>query len=335
MNLMNNALIDRLLASPEPSIRWKTRVNVLGEDPASRPLKALQAEIRSSPRAKALLKTCSNGGPKNIYAKWQGAHWVLATLADLGYPRGDKNLLPLRERILNYWLSDFFYTEFEARQKKDAYAGEGVPLICGRYRRCASQQGNALWFLTKLGIADERSNKLVERLLHWQWPDGGWNCDKNPVADTSSFMETMLPMRGLAMHARENNDATAKKAALRASEIFLTRKLFKRRENGAVMHPEFLKLHYPLYWHYDILGGLKVMAEMGLLGDKRCGEALDLLERKQLKDGGWPAEARYYKVSSKVALNADSVDWGGTSKSKMNEWVTVDALYVMRTAGMA
>ena len=66
----------------------------------------------------------------------------------------------------------------------------------GRYRRCGSQQGNALRSMVRLGLADERADKLAERLLHWQWPDGGWNCDRNPSADTSSFMETLTADEG-------------------------------------------------------------------------------------------------------------------------------------------
>lgn len=77
------------------------------------------------------------------------------------------------------------------------------------------------------------------------------------------------------------------------------------------------------------------MTEIGLVKDARCEDALDLLENKELKVGGWPAEKRYYKVASKIELNADYVDWGGTGKHKMNEWVTTDALYVLREAGRA
>jgi hypothetical protein len=55
-----------------------------------------------------------------------------------------------------------------------------------------------------------------------------------------------------------------------------------------------------------------------------------------LSDGGWPAEKRHYKVSRKAMnANADYVDWGGTSTRRMNEWVTVDALAVLRAAGRA
>jgi hypothetical protein len=58
-----------------------------------------------------------------------------------------------------------------------------------------------------------------------------------------------------------------------------------------LIHPGFAKLHYPLYWHYDVLGGLKGLADLGMLGDKRCTDALDLLKSLQLA-GGWPACAR-------------------------------------------
>ena len=45
-------------------------------------------------------------------------------------------------------------------------------------------------------------------------------------------------------------------------EVFLSRDLFRRRRDGKPIDPGFLKLHYPRYWHYDILGGLVAMAEL-------------------------------------------------------------------------
>jgi hypothetical protein len=56
------------------------------------------------------------------------------------------------------------------------------------------------------------------------------------------------------------------------------------------------------------------------------------LQRKQLPDGGFPAEARYYKTSRKIELGADVVDWGGTSKRTANPWVTADALTALTAA---
>ena len=335
---MSDPVVRLLLNSSEPSIRWKTRVHVLGEDPESKSIRALQEEVRRSPRSRALLSRRDQlgrpGTARQVYYKWQGLHWVLASLADLGYPRGDATLHPIRDRLMEYWLGPGFFREFDAQTEAEAYRQRRVPRMRGRYRRCASQQGNALYTLTTLGIADARADGLVERLLHWQWPDGGWNCDRNPGAHTSSFTETMLPMLGLAAYAQNHRVAAAERAVARASEVFLSRRLFKRASNGRVIRSEFVTLHYPLYWHYDVLGGLKAMARIGRLRDPRCAEALDLLEGKRLSDGGWPAERRYYKVSPRVMeAGADYVDWGGTSRRRMNEWVTSDAFAVLRAAG--
>lgn len=331
-------VIDELVRHPDPSIRWKTRVHVLGESPSSRAIRALREDIRGSSTVRALLSRRNQlgrpGTRRTVYYYWQGLHWVAASLADLGYPEGDASLTPIRDRLLELWLGASYFQEFEARTKAQAYAKRGVPLMRGRYRRCASQQGNVLFSLVTLGIADDRVESLVERLLHWQWPDGGWNCDREPSADTSSFTETMLPMRGLAAFARATKNVAAARAAKRVSEVFLRRKLFRRVSDDKVIAADFVALHYPLYWHYDVLGGLKAVAELGRIGDARCAEALDLLESKRLADGGWPAEKRYNKGASRaLKAYADYVDWGGTSVKRMNPWVTVDALAVLRQAG--
>ncbi len=331
-------VVDALLRSPEPSIRWKTRVHILGDSPRSKAIRALREEIRISPRVRALLSRQHELGraatARRVYYKWQGHQWVLASLADLGYPEGDETLHPLRDRVQDLWLRPHYFREYEARTKTAGYGGSGVPLMNGRYRRCGSQQGNALYSITVLGIANERTVALAERLLHWQWPDGGWNCDRDPKADTSSFMETLTPMLGLDAYARAHKSSAAARAVKHASEVFLTRRLFRRRSDGTVIHPSFVALHYPLYWHYDFLGGLKAMARIGRIRDKRCADALDLLEEKRLPDGGWPAEKRYYSARAKaIKANAEHVDWGRTGRGRMNEWVTVDALAVLQAAG--
>jgi hypothetical protein len=131
------------------------------------------------------------------------------------------------------------------------------------------------------------------------------------------------------MYSKVTGDSRAGECALRAADVILSRKLFLRLRDGRVMNEEFTKLHFPLYWHYDILSALKVFAEFDLIDDPRCIPALDLLESKRLPDGGWPAEGKYYTVNDKLKLNADYVGWGGISKKTYNEWVTTDALYVL------
>jgi hypothetical protein len=329
-----DSVVRTLLESPEPAIRFRIRTGYLGEDPHSRSIRALRNEVRDSPLVASLFRRRGNDGRirGRVYAKWQGVHWLMATLADIGYPSGDRRLHPLRDQLQEHWLGERFYRDFPAASRAQAYAREGVPVMEGRHRRCASQQANVLWSILKLGIANRRTHDLVERLLYWQWPDGGWNCDKKPQACRSSFMESILPMRALALYGRLHDHEAAQCAATRASEVFLRRRLYLRETDGTVIHREFTQLHYPLYWHYDILHGLKVMAECGFIRDARCRPALELLAAKRLPDGGWPAEKRYYKVSNELALGNDYVDWGGTSTKRSNPWVTADALYVLKAA---
>ncbi|MFQ6089537.1 MAG: hypothetical protein ACE5K0_11655 [Candidatus Methanofastidiosia archaeon] len=317
------SIIKKLLNSDEPSIRFKVLVNVLGKDIKSPEIVKLQEEIKSSPRVRLLLSERGKDGkiPFHPYRKWCGAHWVLECLADIGYPPGDESLIPLKKQVYE-WL---FSSKHEER----------IKTIEGRVRRCASQEGNALYYLSFLGLADTRSEELAKRLIKWQWPDGGWNCDKNPKAINSSFMESLIPLRALALHARLTENTESRTAAERAAEIFLKRRLYKRQRDGSVISDDFVKLHYPCYWHYDVLFGLKVMAEAGFIKDERCRDALELLESKQLPDGGFPVEKKYYQVTKKVKgkTGRSLVDWGGTSKKKMNEFTTADALYVLKMAG--
>lgn len=314
-------IVDELLNSAEPSVRFKVMVNVLGSDPESAQLKRLRQEIKRAPRVKTLLSERDEEGniPHHPYAKWYGAHWVLADLADIGYPPGDESLVVLREQVYK-WLFG------ESHQR-------GIKTIAGRVRRCASQEGNAVYSLLTLGLADDRTDELAARLRRWQWPDGGWNCDKNPKAVNSSLMESLIPLRALALHARLTGDEQSRAAAERAAEVFLRRRMYKRQADGSIIKNDFVRLHYPCYWHYDILFGLKVMAEAGFITDRRCQDALDLLESKRLPDGGFPAEAKYYRVTERRTAGRSLVDWDGTSKRRMNAWVTADALHVLKASG--
>ncbi len=237
-------------------------------------------------------------------------------------------------RALETWLDPRYFEEARRQGPGGTPAGpEAVPCIQGRYRRCASQQGNALLYSTVLGLAPEAGPRLAERLLHWQWPDGGWNCDRTPSADSSAFAETLLPMLGLFVFGRARHRPLAVSAARRASGVFLRRRLFRRVSDGRTMNANFLPLHYPTYWHYDVLAGLKALARMDLIRDERCGPALDLLESREGARGGWPAERRFYDLPGEPPRRGtDRVRWGPTGAAP-NPWVTADALFVLRAAG--
>ncbi len=312
------ATIGTLLTHPDASIRYQTETRILGADPAAPEMQALQSAIKKAPSVQTLLKERVADGtiPRHPYSKWWGAHWVLAQLADLHYPPGDASLIPLREQALDWLFSENHQKDFKPRT------------VAGKVRMHPSQEGNAIYYLVKLGLADQRVDQLVERMLSWRWPDGGWNCDIKPHVQISSFTETLIPLRGLAHYQQYRSDSSIQALLPEVAEIFLKRQLFRRESNTNIMKSDFIKLHYPCYWHYDILFALKVLHEAVLLTDPRTAAALDRLQSKQLPDGGFPAEAKYYRVATNTCH-----DWGGTSKLHSNPWVTVDALAVLQAAG--
>ena len=323
-----NAALQALLSSSTPSIAYRARVELLDEAPQSAGLLALQELIRRSPLVTGLLSgRAADGAIHNThaYGKWQGPHWTLACLAETGYPPGDRSLLPLWEQVWG-WLDGERHFKFPSTQV--------IPGQEERVRRCASQEGNAVWYMLKLGLADERVETLVQRLLQWQWPDGGWNCDKCPQASMSSLIETIIPIRALALHGRLCGDDQSLAAVRRAAEVLLERRLFRRRRDGQVIHPAFLILTAPPFIHYSYFFALQVLAEAGLLQDERCCEALDLLEARRLpQGGGWPVERRLYRVSSTITTRGSYVSWGPAGARRSNEWATLNALYILKCAG--
>ena len=346
------ALIDRLRHSAEPAIRYRAAIltgragggnrGVLSADAVA----SLREEIRQSDRAATLLSARKSDGrlqtTGHVYRKFIGAHWVLVDLADLGYPPGDRDLYRMRDQVYDQWLQPRYHASFEYSQRPQANERKGVPHANDRYRRCGSQHGNALYASIALGIADERAHELVRLLLKWQWPDGGWNCDTRLEARISSFHETVTPLRGLAAYAKWNGARPAladeaQDAARRAAEIFLSRRLYRRLSTGTVIHPSFLQFAYPRYWHYDLLAGLLAMMDVDALGDPRCADALDLVEKAELPEGGWPSGRRYYRTvpvsGDPAGSNISRVGWGPHGRKQMNEWVTTDILAVLASAG--
>ena len=52
-----------------------------------------------------------------------------------------------------------------------------------------------------------------------------------------------------------------------------------------------------------------------------------------MPDGGFPAEAKHYRIGRDEDGGGSLVNWGGTGRRKLNEFVTATAFQVLRAAG--
>jgi hypothetical protein len=316
----------RLAASDDPVIAYQARVRALGADESDPALRVLRAAIPASGRALALLSGREADGTIRLhtYAKFQGPHWTLVSLALIDYPPGDLGLLPVKSQVDGWLLG---------RAHDRPPQSVRYPDQPDRVRCCASQEGNAIWAALRLGLEDEKTAALVEKLIALQWPDGGWNCDRRREARQSSFQETAIPARALHAFGSRFGDAGALEAAGRAAELLLSRRLLWRRHDGALIRPAwggaFDRIRFPIQF-YDVLFALQVVAELGRIGDPRCADALALLESKRLPDGGFPLEARFGNTRKIVRSDGTYADWGPAGKTRSNPFVTIAALGVLR-----
>ena len=259
------------------------------------------------------------------YKKWGGAHWRLVALAELGVTAETPGAGPALDEAFGQvtgWLLSSQHIS-------------SVPRIRGRYRRCGSQEGNALWAASVMGLGDDAGEasrgRLAANLLRWQWPDGGWNCDKTPAASHSSFNETLPPLRGLVAHrlALAASPAELDDAIERAAEFLLRHRVIESERSGAIADPRFVELAWPPYWHYGLLPGLRALREAGHLADSRVEPALDRLEALRGQDGRWHASRRYWRRGG-TGTGTELVSWGAHGEARM---LTRQAHEVLAAAG--
>jgi hypothetical protein len=305
--------VEWLLRSKEPAVRYLTRRDVLGEA-----VEPDDEAILAGPKVRALLagQLPDGGFGGHPYKKWTGAHWRLVSLVELAAPPGEPRVLAVAERVLK-WLTG------KARFR-------GVKVIDGLVRRCASLEGNALAACSRLGMADDPRVELLARsLVEWQWPDGGWNCDRKASGRRSSFHETFVPAWGLHEYAVATDADWAGMAAERAAELFLEHRVFRSLRTGKPINKQWLDFHYPPYWHYDVLQALVVLGRLGKLDDPRANDALDLVAERRRPDGLWEPGGYWWQRPGSNKL-PEVVDWG---RRGPNEMITLNGLRVLRWAG--
>ena len=311
-------IASRLEESTNPIVRYKLKRYVHGVDSATAPMRRLRASIRDAPIARALLEDLASSDPTDR----NGIATIYLTfryLADIDYPPGDAALVPYRDHVYR-WL----------RTLEAQY--DGPLFIREKYRVHGSFHANAVYASVVLGLANRETDELAANLLRYQWPGGGWNCNKLPSTKGPTIVHTAYGLNGLVAYVERKPSHELEEAIENAAEILLARRVYLKRSNGKPLRPVFTKLSYPYPRLYDFMTGLHILTRSGHIRDARCAQALDLLCAKVIEGQGWAMERKLFS-HAKGKDDFTHAEWEKATFGKANLFLTVDALEILTAAG--
>jgi hypothetical protein len=313
----NRSIIDWLLDS-DPSIRWQTMQYLNGA-----PVEEIAAERARVATEGAGAKLLSLQGADG---SWAGVAWnrgfdstmhVLLLLKQLGL---DPASIEAR-RAVDLVRENVTWRGWDWDGTWRGLEFEGTPFFVGEVDTCINAQVAASGAYFGHDV-----QRIIDRLLGEQLPDGGWNCEIENGSTRSSFNTTISVLEALLEYEIGGGSGAVKTARLRGEEYLLERHLFRRLSTGEAIERDrksgapLTRFAFPTWWHYDVLRGLDYLRKAGVNPDQRVAEAIDLVESKRDDDGRWSLEHQH------PGTMAVEVDEGVGRPSR---WNTLRALRVL------
>ena len=327
---MKDPTLSWLLEPKDPSIRQQALVDLLHRRKDARDVMAASDKIPSYRPVKKIIASQTSKGfwsPKNdcYRPKWTSAVWQLALLGELAVPADDR-------------------IRAEAERFLDLHQAESGSFVCPNKFESGKRwdepclTGNMIRTLIKLGYSnDKRVRKAVDWLPKGQLEDGGWNCDyPEKKVKHSSFMSTIEPLWAYSEIPRQQWTRKMKRSVDEAAEFLLMHHVYKSdNHHWQETYPFFTKLHFPMYYFYDILHALRVLTKLGYEDDERIRSAVQLLLSKRRPDGRWNLEGDWYREgdhfypSGKGRKAPVAIEEIG----KPSKWITLNAFRVLTKTG--
>ncbi|KPJ88326.1 MAG: hypothetical protein AMJ53_16990 [Gammaproteobacteria bacterium SG8_11] len=157
--------------------------------------------------------------------------------------------------------------------------------------------GMFLNYASYFGMEEEGLKSIVDLMILEHMKDGGFNCELNRREVVHSSMHTTISvLEGILEYVKNGYRyrlGELQDAGEQARAFLLQHRLFRSDRTGDVIDKKWLMLSYPSRWRYDILRALDYFQTTGIKYDPRMRDALDVLKKKQRKDGRWPIQAKH------------------------------------------
>jgi hypothetical protein len=319
-----------LLEPKDPSVRHQALIDLLHQPKDGKNVLETSDKIPSYRTVKKIIGTQTSKGiwsPKETCyrPKWTAAVWPLALLGEMDAPP-DPRISSECERFL-----DLHQTEtgaFACPSKVQESKRWDEPCLTG----------NMIRTLIKLGYSnDPRVRRAIDWLPRDQLEDGGWNCDyPEKKVKHSSFMSTIEPLWAYSEIPRQKWTRRMKRSIDDGAEFLLMHHVYKSdNHHWQETYPFFTRLHFPMYYFYDILHALRVLTKLGYGDDERIRSSVQLLLSKRRPDGAWNLEGDWYREgdffypSGKGRKAPVAIEEIG----KSSKWITLNAYRVLSQTG--
>ena len=307
------------LLDSDPAIRWQVLRDLT--DASDEEIATERAKVATEGWGVQLLAIQGADG------SWAGTAWnhgwdstmhVLTLLREMGLDPASSEAHHavdlVRERVR--WLGWDWDGKWQGKEfvGNPFFAGEVEPCINGQVMASGAYFG-------------QDCQRILERFLNEQLPDGGWNCEAENGSTRSSFNTTICVLEALLEYELAGGIHPAvTEARLRGQEYLLERHLFRRKSTGEAIERDregstaFSRFAFPTWWHYDILRGLDYLRKAEVKPDARMAEAIEMVESKRDDDGRWKLEVRY---PGNMPIEIDD------GEDKPSRWNTLRALRVL------
>jgi hypothetical protein len=291
------------LLDGDASIRWQVLRDLVPTPPAE--VAAEREQVATTGWGRRLLAEQDPDGrwAAGLYSpKWTSTTYTLLLLHWLGLPSGNVQALA-GCRVLWDGASSWDGGLTLARTIRQ-------PEVC--------ITGMLVLIASSFGCRDGRVDDSVRWLLSHQLGDGGWNCDSvRRGSQHGSFHTSITVLDALTVY--RGGEVAIDGAMSRGREFFLRHRLYRSHRTGDVVDRAFTRFPFPPQWHFDVLRGLEHFAAVGAPADERLADAVDVVRRRQLADGCWPAHRGYA-----------GRQWFAMEEPGPSRWATLRCLRVLR-----
>ncbi len=328
---MKDPTLEWLLEPRDPSVRFHALVDLLGRSSRDEDVVATRKRIRNYGTVRKTLAGQTREGywrPKETCyrPKWTSAVWPLVLLGEMGAE-----------------VDPAIKAEFE--RFFDLHQAETGAFVCPSKLETKGKRwdepcltGNMIRTLATFGYGDDlRVKKAIAWLPKHQLEDGGWNCDyPEKKVKHSSFMSTVEPLWAYSEIPRQKWTRSMKRSIDRGAEFLLMHRVYKSdNHHWKEIYPFFTALHFPMYYFYDVLHGLRVLTKLEYSDDERIEDATHLLLSKRSPRGTWNLEGDWFREgdffypSGKGRKAPVSIEKIG----QPSKWITLNAYRVLTETG--